>query len=89
MLRTLNYHNTSQMQMYMSCIYCRSFQTRSTTTDHHSFYPDIRNLMIYMTKRRTTVTWSSPLYPQISYLIIEMQIIRSSLWDNFLSIGKK
>jgi len=91
MLRTLNYHKPKlNVLVHMSYIYCQSFQTRSTTkqNDHHLFYPDIKDLMIYMTRKRPTVTWSSPLYPQTNYLFVEMPIIHSSWWNNLFNFSK-
>ncbi|CAF3864820.1 unnamed protein product [Rotaria sp. Silwood1] len=90
MLRTLNYHkHKSTIATYIPCIYCGSFDTRSTTAmidDHYSFYSNIRHLKIVMTEKRPNVTWSSPLFQQITYLLVEIPIINSSWWNNLFSI---
>lgn len=91
MLCTLNYHKDKpNSDTFINCLYCRSFQTRSTTTinNHHLFYPDQKRLLIYITKTRPTVTWSSPLFQQINDLFIETPIIPSSLWSNLWNMGR-
>jgi hypothetical protein len=42
-----------------------------------------------MTKKRPIVTWSFPLFQEITYLFIVIQKQRSSLWNKLLNIGKK
>ncbi|CAF1427415.1 unnamed protein product [Rotaria sordida] len=90
MLRTLNYHkHKSTINPDIPCIYCGSFDTRSTTAmidDHYSFYSNMRNLKIVMTEKRPNITWSSPLFQQITYLLVEMPIINSSWWNNLFNI---
>jgi len=92
MLRTLNYHKyKSTLNVNIPSIYCESFETRSTTTiidDHYSFYSDIKDLILYMREKRPNVTWSSCLFQQITYLLVEIPTIHSSWWNNLLNIGK-
>jgi hypothetical protein len=91
MLRTLNYHkHRSTMCKEMPYIISRSFDTRSTmaTNDHYLFYPDLKKFRIFITKKRPTISWSSSLYPQINYLIIEIQR-NLSIWNSLLNISKK
>jgi len=91
MLRTLNYH---KQKLYASInipfIYSGTFETRSTTSinDHCLFYSNEKNLRIYMTEQRSTVTWSSPLFKQITDLVVYIPKIPSTLWNNLLNIGK-
>ncbi|CAF3114786.1 unnamed protein product [Rotaria sp. Silwood2] len=57
-----------------------------TTNDHHLFYSEVKDLRIYLTTIRPTITWYFPLFKQIVYLTIQMPIIHSSLWNNLLNI---
>jgi hypothetical protein len=59
-----------------------------TINDHHLFYVTETDLRIYITPERPTVTWSSPLFQQIEYVKVGMPIIRSSLWNSLLDLGK-
>jgi len=91
MLCTLNYHkHKSNINITMPFIYSGTFDTRSTTTitNDHLFYLKIRKFKIHMTKKTPNVTWSSSLFQQINYLIIQMPIIHLSWWDYLLNIGK-
>jgi len=92
MLRTFNYrqHNPG-IDIFIPIIHCETFQTRSTSTknDHHLFYSNIEDLTLYITEQQPTITWSSPLFRQITNLTIEMPMISSSIWHNLLNIGKK
>ncbi len=91
-LRTFNYHKyKSKIYASLPFIHCGTFETRSTTTtnDHYLFYSNVTNLGIYMGKKLPTITWSSPLFQQINYLIVRIPRIHSSLWNNLLNMGKK
>jgi hypothetical protein len=57
--------------------------------DHYLFYVNERDLRIYITSERPTVTYSSPLFQQIRYLKLELPTISSSLLNKLLDIGKK
>ncbi len=73
-------------------IIVNSFETRSTATtnNHHVFYSNITSLRIYLImKIRPTIPWSSPLFQQVNYLIVQMPKIPSSFWNNLLNMGKK
>ncbi len=92
MLRTLNYHKRKS-NLYVNIPFISSgfFETRSTMktiNDHHLFYVNETDLRIYITPERPTVTWSSPLFQQIEYVKVGMPIIRSSLWNSLLDLGK-
>ncbi len=88
MLSTLNYHKPKTTKI-LPYVHCGTFETRSTTAnDHYLFYSNITNLGIYMGMKTPTITWSSPLFQQINYLIVRMLRIHSSLWNNLLNMGK-
>ncbi len=93
MLRTLNYHkHKSNTYTNIPLISSGYFNTRSTMEiidDHYLFYVNERDLRIYITSERPTVTYSSPLFQQIRYLKLELPTISSSLLNKLLDIGKK
>ena len=92
MLRSLNYQKLkSGVYSNIPCIRWGSFKTRTTVrtkTDHHLFYSKEKDLKIFMTNSRPTITWYFPLFQQITYLQIIMSNKSSSLWDNLLNIGE-
>lgn len=66
----------------------QSFQTLSTAIDdYHLFYPQVYQLNICITKKRPTITWSSPLFQHITHLNIEIPSC-SSIWNSLLNISK-
>ncbi|CAF4953276.1 unnamed protein product [Rotaria sp. Silwood1] len=87
-LRTLNYGKRKSIsKVELGFLNCATFEirsTRKTRDDHYSFYSDIEDIELYITNERSNVTWSSPLFQHITYLVIEMSIIKSSWW-NYLS----
>jgi hypothetical protein len=91
MLRTLNYHKCN-LSVYANIpfIDSKTFETRSTTSinDHSLFYTNEKKLRTYLTKKRSIVTWSSPLFQQVTSLIVYLPLIPSSLWNNLINIGK-
>lgn len=92
MLRTLNYHKCdSSICANIPFIYSNTFEVRSTTSinDHSLFYVNKTDLRICLTKKRSPVTWSSPLFQHVTYLIIEMSVKPATLWDNLLNTGKQ
>ena len=91
MLRTLNFEKRkTNVYVNIPCIYWGSYETQSTTTinDHHVFYSNEKDLRINMTEIEPTITWSSPLFQQVSNLAIQMPIKCLSLWNNLLDICK-
>ncbi|CAF2684095.1 unnamed protein product [Rotaria sp. Silwood2] len=89
MLRTLNYEkHKSDVHVYVPFIYWGSFETRSAANDHYLFYSNQTDLRIYMTTIRPMVTWSFPLFQQITSLSIFIQKKRLSLSNNLLNIFK-
>ncbi|CAF1382678.1 unnamed protein product [Rotaria sordida] len=90
MLRTFNYRkHKASLCIGIPIIYGGSFATQSTASNnHHLFYSDIEKLIIFITKKIPIVTWSSARFQQIKYLIVEMPIIRSSLWNTLSNIVK-
>jgi hypothetical protein len=93
MLQTLNhskYH--SNIRVVNPHLNWESCETRSTKTinDNHLFHLNIKDLSIYLTKTRPTITWSSPIYKNIDNLHIHIPIIYyPSLWNKLLNNGKK
>ncbi|CAF3907479.1 unnamed protein product [Rotaria sp. Silwood2] len=87
MLRTLNYQKQlSQVKVNIPLIYWDSLKTRSTTTitdDHHCFYENETHLNIYMTWDTPIITWSYPLFAQITSLCIAMPKKCSYICLNF------
>ncbi|CAF1192751.1 unnamed protein product [Rotaria sp. Silwood1] len=88
MLRTLNYEKRqSIVNVNIPFIYWDSFKTRSTLPDdHYCFYKNETHLNIYMTWDTPIITWSYPLFSQVTYLCIDMPKKCPSLWKNFLDI---
>lgn len=89
MLRTLNYDKHKMTStIYIPVVTSQSFETLSTTTDdHHLFYPCVYEFSICITKKRPSITWTSPLYQHIFHLTIEISSC-SSIWNSLLNIGK-
>ncbi|CAF2406387.1 unnamed protein product [Rotaria sp. Silwood2] len=90
MLRTFNYCKyKSSVRILIPYVNSGSYETRSTTTikdHHHLFYSDIRDLRVFLTKTKSNITWSSPLYSKVNYLFIQIGIILySSLWNKLLN----
>ncbi|CAF4712434.1 unnamed protein product, partial [Rotaria sp. Silwood2] len=90
MLRTFNYRkHKASLCLGIPFIYGESFATQSTEpNNHHLFYSDIEKLRVFKTKKMPIITWSAVRFQQIKYLIVEMPIIRSSLWNNLSDIVK-
>jgi hypothetical protein len=89
-LRTSNfYKHKLKIEIALRPIFSRPFKTRSTllTNDHHLFYPDLEYLIIYITTRISNFNWTSPLFQQIKYLVIETTV-SSSMWKNLLDLSK-
>ncbi|CAF4020018.1 unnamed protein product [Rotaria sp. Silwood1] len=89
-LHTLNYRqNSYAMIINIPFINCGTYQVRSTSiiNDYHRFYSTIEDLYICMTDKRTTITWSSPLFQKVKNLLIEMPMISTSWWHNLLNIA--
>ncbi|CAF3905482.1 unnamed protein product [Rotaria sordida] len=84
-VRTLNCSKRiSIAKLHVPFLFCETFETQSTRKtidDHYSFYSDITNLKLYINER-SNVTWSSPLFQHITYLLVEIPIIKS--WWNYL-----
>jgi len=92
MLHTFNYRQRNLITIRSTpIINCATFQIRSTSTknDHHLFYSIIEDLNLYMTEQQSTITWSSPLFQQVTNLTIYMPMISSSWWQHLLNIVKK
>ncbi|CAM4760894.1 unnamed protein product [Rotaria magnacalcarata] len=91
MLRTLNYEkHKSNINITIPFIFCDSFETRSTITtiDHHRFYSNQEQLKIYLTSRTPLVTWSLPLFQQVTALSIFIPKKRLSLSNTLFNIFK-
>jgi hypothetical protein len=91
MLRTMNYRKHKvNVSIHIPMLHGGSFETQSTASnDHHLFYSDIEKLRVSITKKMPVVTWSSARFQQIKSLIVEVPIIRSSLWNKLSNMGKK
>ncbi|CAF4110895.1 unnamed protein product, partial [Rotaria magnacalcarata] len=65
-------------------------RTRSTITtiDHHRFYSNQEQLKIYLTSRTPLVTWSLPLFQQVTALSIFIPKKRLSLSNTLFNIFK-
>ncbi|CAF3953607.1 unnamed protein product [Rotaria sordida] len=89
-LRTKNYiKGKFTAKINISCIHCRTFETRTTEKtidDHYSFYSDITQLILYIQNKKSNVTWSFPLFQNVTNLLVEMPIIKSSWWKNLFNI---
>ncbi|CAF1490087.1 unnamed protein product, partial [Adineta steineri] len=87
-LRTMNYIKGKFIaKENIPCLHCRTFETRTTEKtidDHHSFYSDITHLKLYIQNIKSNVTWSTPLFQNITNLVVvETPVIKSS-WQNKL-----
>ncbi|CAF2104816.1 unnamed protein product [Rotaria magnacalcarata] len=89
-LRTMNYiKGKFTVKINIPCIHCRTFETRTTERtidDHYSFYSDITQLKLYIQNKKSNVTCSSPLFQNVTNLLVEMPIIKSSWWNNLFNI---
>ncbi|CAF3431311.1 unnamed protein product [Rotaria sp. Silwood2] len=88
MLCTFNYRkHKANLYLDIPVIYDGSFATQSTAPhNHHLLYSNIKKLRVFITKKMPIITWSSSPFQQIKYLIVEMPIIRSSLWNSLSNI---
>ncbi|CAF4099791.1 unnamed protein product, partial [Rotaria sordida] len=72
------------MDMWSS--FSRTFEIRSTRNainEHYSFYSNIEHLKLYIENEKCNITWSSSLFQHVTYLLVEVPIIKSS-WSNYL-----
>lgn len=90
-LHTSNYrqHNEA-VKIVIPIINCSTFQIRSASTkhDYRLFCSVLKKLSLCMTEQQPTITWSSPLFQQVTDLTIQMPMISSSWWHRLLNIGK-
>ncbi|CAF3350580.1 unnamed protein product [Rotaria sp. Silwood1] len=90
-LRTMNYTKGKfTAKINIPCIHFRTFETRTTEKtidDHYSFYSDITKLTLYIQNKKSNVTWSCPLFQNVTYLLVQMSIIKSSWWNNLFNIA--
>jgi hypothetical protein len=92
MLRTMNYRkDKANISIHIPPIHGGSFETQSTASNdhHHLLYSDIEKLRVFITNKMPVVIWSSAHFQQIKSLIVDVLIIRSSLWNKLSNIGKK
>ncbi|CAF1089055.1 unnamed protein product [Rotaria sordida] len=89
-LRTKNYiKGKFTAKINIPCIHCRTFETRTTETridDHYSFYSDITRLILYIQNKKSNVTWFFPLFQNVTNLLVEMPIIKSTWWNSLFNI---
>ncbi|CAF2389001.1 unnamed protein product [Rotaria sp. Silwood2] len=90
-LRTMNYiKGKFAAKINIPCIHFRTFETRTTEKtidEHYSFYSDITKLTVYIQNKKSNVTWSCPLFQNVTNLLVEMSIIKSSWWNNLFNIA--
>ncbi|CAF1021062.1 unnamed protein product [Rotaria sordida] len=86
-LQTLNYTKAKLTgNINIPFITCRTFEirsTRNTTNEHYYFYSNTEHLKLYIENEKCNITWSSSLFQNVTYLLVEGPIIKSS-WLNYL-----